>query len=120
MLVDYIRIHYVCLTPRCTKENKMRILCEDGHRIVDSEKQSLFSLKNIFFWKEMILNIYLNAYDVATQPVVQLRDCILIKWLGAEYFRLGYSIVPYERKKNFFFEWVQYIVNISCQTINTS
>ena len=48
MLVDYIRIHYVCLTPRCTKEIKMRILCEDGHRIVDSEKQSLFSLKNIF------------------------------------------------------------------------
>ena len=48
MLVDYFRIYYVCLTPRCTKEIKMWTLCEDGHRIVDSEKQSLFSLKNIF------------------------------------------------------------------------
>ena len=44
----------------------MRILCEDGHRIEDSEKQSLVSLKNIFVRNEMILNNYLNAYDVAT------------------------------------------------------
>ena len=57
----------------------MRILCEDGHRIEDSEKQSLFSLKSIFVWNEMILNIYLNAYDVATQSFIQLRNCILNK-----------------------------------------
>ena len=79
MLVDYFRIHYVFLRPRCTKEIKMRILCEDGHRIEDSEKQSLFSLKNIFFRNEMILNIYLNAYDVPSQSVIQLRDCTLNK-----------------------------------------
>ena len=57
----------------------MRILCEDGHTIEDSEKQSLFSLKNIFFRNEMILNIYLNAYDVPSQSVIQLRDCTLRK-----------------------------------------
>ena len=57
----------------------MRILCEDGHRIEDSEKQSLFSLKSIFVWNEMILNIYLNAYDVATQSVIQSKDCIFNK-----------------------------------------
>ena len=57
----------------------MRILCEDGHRIEDNEKDSLFSLKNILVRNEMILNIYLNAYDVASQSVIQLRDCILNK-----------------------------------------
>ena len=57
----------------------MRILCEDGHRIEDGEEQSLFSLKNIFFRNEMILNIYLNAYDVPSQSVIQLRDCTLNK-----------------------------------------
>ena len=52
MLVDYFRIHYVCLTPRCTKEIQTRILCAEGHRIEDSEKQSLFSVKNLL-WKRI-------------------------------------------------------------------
>ena len=48
MLVDYFRIHYVFLRPRCTEEIKMRILYEDGHRIEDSEKGFTFLSQKYF------------------------------------------------------------------------
>ena len=108
MLVDYFRIHYVCLRPRCTKEIKMRILCKDGHRIEDSEKQFFFCLKNIFVWNEMILNIYLNAYDVATQPVVQLRDCILNKMAWCWIFPTGIFRCTIRKKEEIYF-WISTI-----------
>ena len=37
-------------------------------------------------------------------PLYNWEIVYYIKLLGAEYFRLGYSIVPYERKKKFIFE----------------